>query len=124
MRSAWFSLSVLIVAVLWELLSFELPREPLSEAWKQRLAGHILLVAVVGLSSFSGALLGFYFFPEGHSIGAWRVVALGFTFVIVIFFAVVPLLSVGGVVATFVGLLLIAALLVQSGGRWLAQNGT
>lgn len=121
-RSLWFSLSVLLLMVLWEVLTFELPREPISIVWKERLFSHAVLVGLVAVGALIGGAIGFYFSPSGQVLSMWRLAALGVVFALVIFFAIVPLLQLGSEMAVFVGSVVVAAVIVQTVGRFLAQN--
>src|SRR5688500_13452456 len=121
-RTLWFTLTAFVLIVLWEVLTFELPREPRSEVWNQWLLLHTMLVAVSVVGSLTGALLGFGWFPGNRSLPAWRVAALGAVFALVMFFALGPLIVAGGFVSVFVGALVLAAIVAQLGGRALAGD--
>ena|SRR5438128_1539417 len=121
-RSFWFALAAFVLVALWEVLTFELPREPQSEVWKQRLLLHAFLLVVLVFGSIIGALLGFSYFPSNRTLTPWRLVALGAIFAFVMFFAIAPLVLAGSFVAVFIGSLLLSAILVQVGGRILARS--
>src|SRR4051794_16455629 len=95
-RSLWFSLSVFVLVALWEVLTFQLPREPHIEVWKRQLAVHLLLVVAIALGALFGGLFGFYFLPTGHSFTLWRLATLGGLLAAVTFFTVAPFARVGG----------------------------
>jgi hypothetical protein len=121
-RSACFALTAFVLIALWEALTFELPREPQSEVWKQRLLVHIFLIIVVALGSVVGALLGFSYFPANRTLTLWRLATLGAIFAVVMFFVLAPLVLARSFVAVFIGSLLLSAILVQIGGRALARS--
>ena len=107
-RSALVSVTLLVLLLLWELLTFELPREQHMAVGKQNLAIHVVLLASLTVGSLVGAFLGFAFFPRGRALTHWRLAALGAMLFVLLFFAIAPLASVGGFVAAFVGALVLA----------------
>jgi hypothetical protein len=121
-RSLCFALAAFVLIALWEIVTFELPREPQSDAWKQRFLAHTFLVLVVALGSVVGALLGFSFFPTDRTLTLWRLAALGAIFAFVMFFSLAPLILAGNFVAVFIGASLFSAIVVQIGGRILAPS--
>lgn len=122
-RSLWFGLAVLLIVATWEMLTFELPREPISDTWSQRLFVHVLLVGAISGGALLGGFLSFRFLPVTGLLPTIRLVALAATFALAIFFLVAPIAKLGGFVATFVSSTALAAVLVQTVGRLLAQNG-
>ena len=122
-RSLWFALAVLLIVSAWEVLTFELPREPISNAWSQRLSIHLLLVAAISCGALLGSFLSFQFLPVAGLLPTIRLLALGATFALVTFFLIAPIAKLGGFIAAFVSSIVLAAVLVQTVGRLLAQNG-
>lgn len=122
-RSLWFALAVLLIVTAWEVLTFELPREPISNTWSQRLLIHLLLVGAICGGALLGSFLSFHFLPVAGFLPTIRLVALGVTFALVTFFLIAPIAKLGGFVAAFVSSIVLAVVLVQTVGRLLAQNG-
>jgi hypothetical protein len=121
-RTFCFALAAFVFIALWEIVTTELPREPQSDAWKQRLLMHAFLILVVALGSVVGALLGFSFFPADRTLTLWRLAALGAIFAFVMFLSLAPLVLAGSFVAVFIGASLLSAIVVQIGGRILAPS--
>jgi hypothetical protein len=122
-RSLWFALAVLLIVAVWEVLTFELPREPISNAWSQRLFIHLLLAGAISGGALLGSFLSFHFLPVAGLLPTIRLLALGATFALVTFFLIAPIAKLGGFVIAFVSSTILAAVLVQTVGRLLAQNG-
>lgn len=57
-RGLLFAIAALAVIAVWELLTLELPREPVSEIWKSRLFLHVGLALGITVSVFAGATAG------------------------------------------------------------------
>jgi hypothetical protein len=84
-RSLWFALLVLLIVAAWEVLTFELPREPMSSIWKQHLVVHLLLVIAIGGGALLGSFLSFYFFPVAGLFPIFRLAVMGGAFALVTF---------------------------------------
>ena len=122
-RSLWFSLAVFLIVAGWEVLTFELPRESVSDTRSQRLVIHVLLVGAISGGALVGGFLSFRFLPVAGLLPTIRLVALAATFALATFFLIAPIAKFGGFVAAFASSTALAAVLVQTVGRLLAQNG-
>lgn len=116
-RSGWFVSSVLVLLLLWEILSFQLPRTGDREQWNQLAALHALLLGVTVVAAFLGSLFGFWFLDGQLSIKPWRLLGLGAAFTVAWFFVAPALIGVGAFMGAAIGALLLSAVLAYIGGR-------
>lgn len=122
LRGLLFAIASLGVIAIWEVLTFELPREPVSEAWKSRLLLHIALALGITVSVFAGATAGFRLIPSTRRLSNMRVAVFGAIFGLPAFSLLVFAFGVAGVVGAFVVLVGASAAAAFIGGRLLSQH--
>lgn len=116
-QSAVFALSAAAILLLWTLLTFELPRPPVTADWTARALAQAALLGAVVCAAFAGSAAGFRLRAPLGTLRRKSAVALGFIFAILAFVALPWLLLPGGFVTPVVGAGVIAALVAYVGGR-------
>ena len=122
LRGLLFAIAGLGVIVVWEVLTFELPREPMSDVWKNRLLLHVALALGIAVSIFAGATAGFRLLPDGRALSKKRIALFGATFGLPAFSLLVFALGVAGVVGAFTILVAASAAASFVGGRLLSRH--
>lgn len=117
-RSSWFALAVLALLVAWGLAMLEMPQQPPSGDWKERVALHIILLVATVVGAFLGGLPAFRLMPARLVFSRRRLFVLGALFTLIAFFSTTLLLLLGENLVTFVfGMAVLAAVFVQTVGR-------
>ena len=122
LRALVFALTGLGVIAVWEVLTFELPREPVSDEWLNRLWLHVAVALGIAVSTFAGAIAGFRLVPRGRILSNKRVALFGAVFGLPAFSMLVFAVGVAGVVGAFIALVVVSALPAFVGGRLLSRH--
>jgi hypothetical protein len=122
LRALLFAATAVAVIVVWEVLTFELPREPVSEVWKQRAWLHALVVLGSAVATFVGAVAGFKMVPADRALTKWRVAVVGGLFALPAFSLLVLTAESASPVGGFVALAVVAAVVAFVGGRLLSRH--
>ena len=122
LRGLLFAIAGLGAIAVWEVLTFELPREPVSEVWKSRLFLHVALALGITVSVFAGATAGFRLLPSSRRLSSTRVAVFGAIFGLPAFSLLVFAFGVAGVIGAFVVLVVASAAAAFVGGRLLSQH--
>ena len=56
-RALLFSATGLVVILIWEVFTFEIPREPISEVWMNRLWFHTFVVIAILIATFGRVVI-------------------------------------------------------------------
>jgi hypothetical protein len=111
LRAFVFSGAGLLVVVIFEALTFELPPKDGSAVWEQRLSLHIGLTVVVAVVALFGSLVGFALPAAGRSVSLKVAAALGVLFVALAAVVLVPIsISAGLTLGSMLAFILAAAL--------------
>jgi hypothetical protein len=111
LRAFVFSGTGLLVVVMFEALTFELPPKDGSAVWEQRLSLHIGLTVVIAVVALFGSLVGFVLPASGRKVSLKVAAALGVLFVALAAVVLVPIsISAGLILGSLLALILAAAL--------------
>jgi len=121
-QTLWFTLAALLLDLALEAITMELPFSRDLRAWKQKLVVHLLIVMAVSICALVGGSIGFYFLPKNREFNVRQLFWIGASFVAVAF-VTSDLLAGGGLAGLLLGLTVIALIVVQSVGRWIARRG-
>lgn len=121
-RALLFAASAVAVVFIWELFTFELPREPVAEAWRQRAWLHAFVVLGIAVATFAGAAAGFRMLPANRMLKKRRIAAFGALFALPAFSLLVMAMEATGPVGGFVALVVVAAAAAYIGGRLLSRH--
>jgi hypothetical protein len=111
LRALVFSGAGLLVVVMFELLTFELPPKGGSAVSEQRLSLHVGLTVVIAVFALFGSLIGFSLPSSGRRVSLKVAAALGVVFVAVAAVVLVPIaISAGLILGSLLALILAAAL--------------
>ncbi len=122
LRALVFALTGLGVIALWEFLTFELPRAPVSEEWLSRLWLHVTVALGITIATFAGAIAGFKLVPRGRVLSTKRVALFGAVFGLPAFSMLVFAIEAAGLVGGFTVLVAVSALAALVGGRLLSRH--
>ena len=122
LRALVFALTGLGVIALWEILTFELPREPVSEEWLSRLWLHAAVALGITVATFAGAVAGFKLVPRGRVLSTKRVALFGAVFGLPAFSMLAFAIGVAGVVGGFTALVVVSVLAALVGGHLLSRH--
>jgi len=121
-RALVFAIAGFGVIALWEVLTFELPREPVSEVWESRLWLHVALAASIAVATFAGAIAGFRLLPRRRRLSHKRIAVLGALFGLPAFGLLVFGFGLAGRFGAFVVLVVVSAMAAYVGGWLLSQH--
>lgn len=122
LRGLQFALAAFVLLILWQVLTTELPRTPISESWKRSVLAESMFVALTSASMFVGGAIGFRLLPQSRVLSRLRVIVIGVVFALLaeelLYFA----LQAGGLVIGIVAAVIGSALAVLGGGYVLSRN--
>jgi hypothetical protein len=122
LRALLFAATAVAIIVLWEVLTFELPPEPVSEVWKQRAWLHAFVVLGIAVATFVGAIVGFKMVPADRALTKWRVTVVGGLYALPAFSLLVIVAEATSPVGGFVALTVVAAVVAFIGGLLLSRH--
>jgi hypothetical protein len=117
-----FSATGLAVILIWEVFTFELPREPISQVWTNRLWLHTVVVLGIAIATFVGALAGFKLLSPGRILPKKRIAIFGAIFALPGFSLLVFTMGIAGPVIGFIALVVVTAAASFAGGRLLSRH--
>ena len=131
-QASLFAITGLALLSAFEALTFELPREPMSDLWRDRALAHGAIVVGLTVVAFFGSAFGFRLLPATRILRKRAILAIGAIFAFAAFtllapavesFApLAPTVNFGGVLIAIPMSLLLAAVVAFVGGRVLSRN--
>jgi hypothetical protein len=106
----------------FELLTFELPRTPLSSEWKNRAVLHIAFLLCVFGTAFVGSIIGFWLIPANRALRRRSVITLGGVFALIAYLGLAPTVDSLGILVAAASLLILAAAFSFVGGYAFSRN--
>jgi hypothetical protein len=121
-RALLFAAAAVAVVLVWEVLTFELPREPISEVWTQRAWLHAFVVIGIAIATFAGSVAGFRMVPANRVLKKRRIALFGAVFALPAFSLLVIAMDATGPVGGFISLVVVAAVAAYVGGRLVSRH--
>jgi len=110
-RALVFSAAGLLVVVVFETLTFELPPKGGSAAWEQRLSLHIGVAVVIAVVALFGSLIGFALPASGRTVSLKVAAGMGVLFVALTAVLLVPIsISAGLILGSLLAFVLAVAI--------------
>jgi hypothetical protein len=122
LRALLFAATAVAVVLLWEVFTFELPKEPMSEVWRQRAWLHVIVVLGIAIATFAGAIAGFKLVPANRVLPKTRIAIFGAIFALPAFSLLAFAMEAAGPIGGFVALVVVAAVAAFVGGRLLSRH--
>jgi hypothetical protein len=117
----WFVLTVLLLGLIVEALTMQLPLAPGPSHLGQQIFESFVMAALESLCALVGGSIAFRLYPRTRQLGIRQLFCCGLAFIVTAY-AAATFLAPAGLAGVFLALLLIAFFVITAAGRWMAPR--
>jgi hypothetical protein len=117
----WFALTVLLLGLIVEVFTMQLPLTPERGRLGQQVAESFVTAALASLCASIGGSIAFRFFPRTRGLSVRQLLWTGLAFVVAEYVAA-NFLAASGLAVILPALIVVAFILVVAAGRWMARR--